>query len=252
MNPSEYATMFGIEDSYWWYQGLHDLVLRWVRGRQRTLAARLQVLDAGCGTGRLLQQLRQLHDVDAAGIERSENAFPFLRKRGLSDVRQGSVAEMPYPDNSFDVVTSMDVLYCVPAPDDTKAIGEFHRVLRKGGKLVLNLPAYEFLRSHHDAAIHTQRRYRAGMLHAALKSAGFRVEQLSYRNMLLFPVAAAVRLAQKVFKAAPSAASVSDLKRLPAWINSLLLVALLIENVLLRAGAKLPFGLSVFCVATKD
>lgn len=246
MENHEYETMFTVEDRYWWYVGLRDLVTstiaRLTRGRSSPA-----ILDAGCGTGKFLEACGDYHSY---GVERSRAAFPYLRRRGLDNAVRADVQRIPFPDRAFDLVVSMDVICCVDAPGDAEALREMGRVLKPGGNLLLNLPAYEFLRSHHDAAVHTRQRYTRGRLKALLAGAGFQVGQITYRNTLLFPVAALVRLARNLL-GSKADESRSDLGTLPVALNRALTLPLLCENRLLRSGFNLPFGLSLFCVATK-
>jgi SAM-dependent methyltransferase len=58
MNPAEYEAMFAVEDRHWWYVGVRREVERWLDGLPTAAGARLRVLDAGCGTGGLLANLR--------------------------------------------------------------------------------------------------------------------------------------------------------------------------------------------------
>jgi SAM-dependent methyltransferase len=246
MEPAEYEIMFQQEENYWWYVGLRYLVLshiaRFARGKKL-----LTLLDAGCGTGKLLETCQEY---GAVGLELSAEALPFLRRRGLANVVLGSVCQMPFCDACFDVVVSMDVLYHVASPRDLDGLREMSRVLKPGGLLLLNLPAYEFLRSRHDIAIHTCQRYTRGRVRDMLARAGLRIQMLTYRNTILFPVAALVRLTQKLFRPVPEQPQ-SDLKPLPRVLNRALTLPLLVENWLIRMGLRLPFGLSVYCVATK-
>jgi ubiquinone/menaquinone biosynthesis C-methylase UbiE len=247
MEAVEYEVMFHREEDYWWYVGLRDLVLaqiaRFARNRKT-----LTMLDAGCGTGKLLEACRNYLPY---GLEYSQVALPFLQRRGVDDkVVRASICHIPFPDDSFDLVTSMDVLYTVPAPGDFQGLREMARVLKPGGLILLNLPAYEFLRSHHDAAIHTRQRYTRGTVRDMLKKAGLQATGISYRNTVLFPLVALVRGTQKLLKPNPEAPK-SDLRPLPRLVNRALLLPLLVENRLIRAGVRLPFGLSIFCAATK-
>jgi SAM-dependent methyltransferase len=246
MEPHEYEIMFEVEDRHWWYLGLRGLVTSTI-ARLAAGKAGFSILDAGCGTGKLLEACGSYRSF---GLELSPEAFPFLRRRGLDNVARGSVLRMPFPDEAFDLVVSNDVICCVDAPGDFRALLEMGRVLRAGGNLLLNLPAYEFMRSRHDTAVHTKQRYTRPHLRAMLADAGFRVAQLTYRNTLLFPVAASVRFARNLF-GARTAAPRSDLARLPVALNYALTIPLLCENRFLGSGHDLTFGLSLFCVATK-
>jgi SAM-dependent methyltransferase len=246
MEPAEYEVMYQREENYWWYVGLRDLVLshiaRFSQGRES-----LTILDAGCGTGKLLEMCQAYR---AYGLEWSPDAFRFLGLRHLDNVARATICRIPFPDETFDLVISLDVLYCVASPGDVQALREMFRVLKKGGALLLNLPAYEFLRSHHDAAIHTQRRYTRGRLRDMLKQVGFQVQAITYRNSLLFPIAVVVRCTQKLFRPAPAKPR-SDLHPLPNLLNRALTLPLFLENRLIRSGVSFPFGLSVFGVVTR-
>jgi SAM-dependent methyltransferase len=245
MQIAEYETMYHREQDYWWYLGLHDLVLMHLAGFARARKP-LVLLDAGCGTGGLLDKCRRYQ---AYGLELAPEALPFLRRRSLPRVVRASICRIPFADASFDVVVSMDVLYHVAALGDLHGLREMSRVLRPGGGLLLNLPAYEFLRSHHDVAIHTRQRYTRRQVRDLLRLAGLQPKILTYRNTLLFPVAAGVRLTQKLFR--PPAAVQSDLRPLRRGLNRALTLPLWLENRLIRCGLRLPFGLSVYCIATK-
>lgn len=235
--------MFQTEEAHWWYLGLRDLivpaVLGGLIGRDRTT-----VLDAGCGTGR---NLAALASVNAVGLEFSKEAFRFLRRRGLNALARGSVDRLPFRDQSFDVVLSADVLCCVGPPGDLAALREFRRVLKPGGRLILNLPAYDWLRGRHDEAVHTRKRYTQAGLVGLLSQAGFVIQICSYRNTFLFPIVAAVRLGQRL--RGDGGGSGSDLSIPPVAVNRLLSLPLLVENRLIRWGVRFPFGLSVHVVA---
>lgn len=246
MEPVEYAVMFANEDRHWWYVGLRDLIL----GRIARLAkgrAGLDILDAGCGTGRILEGCRGHR---AVGVDLSAEALPFLRRRGLDRVARASICRLPFADASFDVVASLDVLCCVPSPGDADALAELARVLRPGGTLLLNLPALEALRGHHDMAVHIRQRYSRGRLRALVAGVGLSAGTISYRNTFLLPAAASVRVAQRIFRPNPEAPK-SDVRPIPVPLNRGLTLPLLAENRLIAAGVTLPVGLSLFCEAKK-
>ena len=246
MEQVEYEIMYHREEDYWWYVGLHDLVRAHVdeclRGR-----GSVRLLDVGCGTGKLLELCQTYRPY---GLEFSPEGIRFLRQRGLENIVRASACHIPFGDDTFDLITAMDVIYTIQAPGDLQALREMKRVLKPGGLILQNLPAYEWLRSHHDRAVHTRQRYTRPRLRHLLGEAGLKEVFLSYRNTALFPLAALMRGLQKLLHPNPAAAK-SDLKALPRTLNRALTLPLLVENRLIRRGVRLPFGLSVYCVATK-
>lgn len=242
MEKQEYAVMFKMEEDYWWHMGLRDLVSHCI-GRFADPHDQLKILDAGCGTGKLLERYGHY---DAYGLELSEDAFRFLRIRRLKNAIRASVCNIPFKKQIFNLVISLDVLYHKMVENDEDALAEIHRVLETGGLLILNLPAFEFLRSGHDQAVQTGRRYLKEELRKKLDKTGFHVQMITYRNTFLFPAAVIARLFSKKRQK-----SRSDLFALPGWINKLLHGMLILENELIVNGMTLPFGLSVFCIARK-
>ena len=170
MEESEYRKLAQVEDRMWYFRGLHGLAERALGG---ALGAAAQILDAGCGTGGLIRRLGPAHPGWAwTGIDLSPVACALARERTTADIRLGSVTELPFGERSFDAVVSCDVLYHVE--DDGAALREAARVLRPGGLIVVNVPAYRWLWSYHDVATHAKRRYVRGEIRAKMAAAGGR------------------------------------------------------------------------------
>lgn len=91
------------------------------------------VLEVGCGTGRILHRLAEVAR-RAVGVDLSPGMLAHARERGL-DVHEANATDLPFEDESFDVVVSFKVLAHVE--DIGRALDEIHRVLRPGGKAVL-------------------------------------------------------------------------------------------------------------------
>ncbi len=190
MNRDEYAIMYRVEDTHWWYLGM-SRITRAVLERWYRPGGGVRILDAGCGTGAVMTLLGAYGEV--TGFDFAAEAVGFCRDRGLRRLARASIMQLPFADGRFDLVTSFDVLCERAVPDDLAALREIARVLAPGGRLVLRLPAYDWLRGQHDRAVHIRHRYTARELAGKLSDAGLLVDHVSYANALLFPVAAAKR-----------------------------------------------------------
>ena len=247
MTPDEYAAMYAVEDEHWWYVGMRrvaDALLAPTLGDRR---GSLDVLDAGCGTGGNSAHLRAYGRV--TGVDYSPEALRYAKERPGLRLACASVESLPFPNGSFDLVLSNDVLCHLGVGDDAAAAREIVRVLRPGGVLYLQLPAYEWLRSHHDKAVQTDHRYTGSEVRRLLTRAGLRVRRLTYANSLLLPLAAAWRAANRLLPARREAER-SDVRPVFGPLNALLRVALSFEAPVL-ARWSMPFGLSVIAVAEK-
>ena len=244
MERDEYRRLYELEDRLWWFRGMgrisDALIERYVDNPRN-----LEILDAGCGTGGMLGTLGTRGRV--TGLDRSAEALRFARRRPEARLVQGSVERLPFAEESFDLVTSFDVLYHLDVSDDRRALRELRRVLRPGGTLVLRVPAGEALRSRHDEAVHTRERYGRAELVEKLEASGLEPKLVSHANCLLFPLAAVRRLAERAFA---SKRAGSEVEPVGPVLNRALLLPLLIEARLLR-HMRLPFGLSLVAVATR-
>ena len=133
---------------------------------------------------------------NAEGFDLSPIALEFCRQRGLTKVREGSITAIPFAENSFDIIISCDVVTDAGTDNEMTAFEELYRVLKPGGRLFLNLPAHEFLRSEHDRAVAVARRVTRGEVVRKLGRVGYRVRRATYWNAFLFPVVAAVRISE--------------------------------------------------------
>jgi SAM-dependent methyltransferase len=244
MRPAEYEAMYRVEDTHWWYTALRVHVAGAVAAEARRLQRPPLLLDAGVGTGGMLARLRGVGE--GVGIEIAPQGLAFCRQRGLTRLVRGSVTDLPFSDGSFDIALSLDVLYHQAVPDDVAAARELARVLRPGGLLILNLPAYNVLRGAHDAAIHTARRYTRRGVVRLLKDVGLRPERVTHWNALLLPLAAASRLLSRLRPGEPT----SDVHPVAPALNAALTAIMRLESAWL-SYANLPVGLSLFALARK-
>ena len=242
MRVDEYTNMFVLEDRFWWYRGIHDLILGYLRKRA---TPRLHILDAGCGTGKLMTLLAPLGDVE--GIDASGEAVEYCRQRGLSAVELVDL-NLWSPAASCDVITCIDVLCHESVRDIRSVIDEFHRGLRPGGILILNLPAFESLRREHDRVVQTVRRLRQEELLPLLREKGFEIELSTYRLPALYYM---IRLRKALAPPKEGASPESDLKMISPLLDALLWWMNWLENRAILAGVRFAVGSSLFVVARR-
>ena len=157
MEIAEYDLMDAVEERMWWYRALHLRVLDALHRRPGAPGA---LLDAGCGTGGLLRRLAGKSTRALVGLEFNPEAARRAGAKSGALTTGGDANRLPFAGASFGALVSMDVL-CHRAVDPSLALAEFHRVLKPGGALVLNLPAFEWLHSAHVIRVHNARRFTA-------------------------------------------------------------------------------------------
>lgn len=242
MDISEYHNIFENEKSHFFYVGNHKIILslveKYAKGRKT-----LKILDGGCGTGLLAKKLEKYGNVEAVDI--STEALKFAKKRGIK-AKLASVAQLPFKENIFDLVVSVDVIYHKEV-DDQKALGEFFRVLKPGGVLVLRVPANKWLNLRHDKHVHTRERYEKGELVEKLERAGFKIEKISFVNFVLLPLAAIRYLFERLNKDKEIS---SGVERVHSFLNAVLTFILSLEARLITK-LNFPFGLGLVAVCRK-
>jgi SAM-dependent methyltransferase len=236
--------MYRAEQSHWWYQGMAALT-RSVLEIFYAPGSGLTILDAGCGTGGGLLFLSRYGSV--TGLDISAHALCFCAERECTKVTRASVMALPFREKSFDLVTSFDILY-FEGIDDQTALRETARVLRPGGRLLIRVPAFDWLRGTHDARVSTAHRYTSKELADKLVERGFEIEFMSYANMILFPLALLKRFFER-WRLTPQ--QDSDIAVNVGAFSSFLKSCLVFESRLIRFW-RLPFGLSVVAMAKKS
>lgn len=239
--------MFELETTYWWFVGRRIILAETI---QRHIASPVeQTLDIGCGTGGNLPVLSRFSKV-VMGLDTSPQALAYCRSRGWNTV--GLIQKdgiLHFADATADLVTLFDILE--HTADERPLLGEIRRVLRPDGLLIVTVPAFQFLWSEHDVALHHYRRYTRQNLIRLLTDEGLRVVSASYVITFSFPIIVLYRILKGILNFFHPQASQASYVRLPAMLNEFFIRILAWESKLL-AYVTFPFGTSVLIVATRS
>jgi SAM-dependent methyltransferase len=233
------------EDRHFWFLGLR-------RNAQRLLAAAAgpgrdrRIVDCGAGTGRNLDWLESFGT--AVGVELSPVGLRVGRAHRRRLIR-GTVTRLPFRDSSVDIATSFDVIYCLDDESERLAVQEMWRVLKPGGVALFNVAALEVLHGSHSTLTMEVRRYSKRRLTSVLTNAGFKIERMTFTNMVTFPITLAVRWFDRMTGRAAKPSD-ADLQVPAAPINRTFDAALAAEHSLM-SFVDLPIGTSLMCVARK-
>jgi SAM-dependent methyltransferase len=233
MEPDEYTRMDAVEARMWWYRALHTRLLD-ALARQPD-----PVLDAGCGTGGFLSRVDRSRV--AFGLEWHAAAAAIATVKSGRPVARGTINQLPFAANTFGTVIAADVL-CHAAVEPARALNEIKRVLRPGGRVIVNMPAYRALLSAHDARVHNARRMNRRETRAMLEDSGFRVLRIRYWNGLLLPLMILQR------KLLARSSDRSDVAAFPPWLDRTLHGMTELER---RLPFPLPAGGSVLAIAER-
>ncbi len=238
MERAVFDRMAEQDQVHWWYVArrriLSDLI-----GREIDLTDQARILEIGCGTGHNFDMLRRFGRLDAIEVDRAA--------RTLASGRLGhAVGDAPLPaltgvpEGAYDLIALLDVLEHVD--DDRAALESIATRLAPGGHILVTVPAYQWMWSAHDVAHHHKRRYSKRSLRAVIAAAGLTADRIGYFNSLLFPVAAAARIAGNM-----AGKSSSDDKMPAAPVNRLLQGIFGLERHLV-GRVPLPAGVSLFAI----
>ena len=244
MEKDHYRLIYQEEENHWWYKGMREITASLLK-QYYVNNHNLKILDAGCGTGINLTKLSIFGKT--FGVDFSNEALNFTRKRNLKRICVSSVEDLPFKNSTFDLITSFEVLYHMGVKDDERAIKQFYAACKKNGRVFIRVPAFKILFGKHDLVVHGKRRYRKNELQDTLTRAGFKIDKITYLDFFLFFPALIIRLLQRLFKSETK----SDIKPANNFLNNLLFYILKLESYYLKRF-NFPFGISLLCIARKD
>lgn len=189
MNPQEYAKLSEIESRHWFYSGKREIVRHWLK-RTHPLARDCKLLDVGAGTGKFVEDMSG--ECQAIAMDDHAESLDIARSRLRPEqIVEGRCTDLPFGNDSVDVVTALDVLEHVE--DDVRAVAEIARVLKPRGACVITVPALPALWSDWDEALHHFRRYTKDSLERLLANPSLELQHCAYINVAALPAVWFVR-----------------------------------------------------------
>lgn len=248
MEDAIYDLTYRLEENYWWYTARRGVILDQIYAvlTDRKTNEKPRIFEYGCGTGITLASLASSADV--FGMDLSEKALAYCKKRGLENLRVID-SDQPLDESNpfgepFDIVLILDVLEHIA--DERTVLRTLRSWLKPNGALIVTVPAFPFLWSGEDCVSHHLRRYTKRSLREVIEDSGFQIMRGTYFNCFLFPLQAGVILANRLFF--PNAMRETNLKSLPQMVNTVLTRIMSSERYLLNT-MNLPFGGSILNIA---
>lgn len=240
MNPDAYLEMAETESRHWWFAGRRAILARLIGDFE--LPADARILEIGAGTGGNLQMLSSFGQVSAFEMDATARSIALEKTGGRFDIRAGRCpADIPFPGEKFDLVCLFDVLEHIE--QDVETLMAIQKLLAAGGRILITVPAYRWLWSAHDTFLHHKRRYSAGELRTKAVAAGLQPVRISYFNTILFPLAALVRLKDRLLGGSSDSGTAIP----PTPLNRLFSMLFSSERFIL-GRFDLPFGVSLLGV----
>ncbi|UTA66235.1 bifunctional 2-polyprenyl-6-hydroxyphenol methylase/3-demethylubiquinol 3-O-methyltransferase UbiG [Emticicia sp. 21SJ11W-3] len=247
----EYQIMYEAEGQLWWYKILHEKILNTISSKFAD-NKKIKILDAGCGTGGLMQLLIKHGYVNIEGFDFSDDAVDFCKERKLN-VQKIDLTDFntEFADASFDVIINDDVLYQFEDEVIVKAIKNMERKLKPEGILISNNNAFQIFYGTHDKAVGGVKRFTKSDFEKYLLPTNLKIIHHTYWSLLLSPLILGVRLLQQFqlkFNLIDRTDIKSDVSVPGNFLNNALYKIVKLEEQLFRRGI---FGSSLFLIMVK-
>jgi SAM-dependent methyltransferase len=241
MNKNAYVEMQKIEDTHWWFVARRKIIEKQIKNIP---SPKYKILEVGCGTGGNLSMLKQFGSVKAFEMDRS--AIEMIKLKAINDitVEFGKCPnQIPFREEKFDLICIFDVLEHIN--NDIETLIELKKLLNFNGKIIITVPAHQWLFGNHDLFLNHCRRYSHFSLKEVIKKSKFKIDKISYFNTILFPLALIERLFIIPFKKS------IGLNKPSKIINNFLCNIFSVESYIL-VKMNLYFGLSLICVISDN
>ncbi len=241
----DYVKEYGrLEVAHWWFQVRKKIILQSL-SKYISQDGNKKILNVGAAAGATSLWLSAFGKVSS--IENEPLFLEHLRNNNI-EVTEASAEQLPFADNSFDVVCAFDVVEHIN--DDKKALKEMQRVCKPGGKICITVPSYQFLWGRHDVANGHKRRYTFPSLKQQLP-ADTAIVYSTYFNALLFLPVYFARKIDWLIAGKKTATSDFESFKSNSFSGAVCKFIFGLEIYLLKM-MRLPFGVSLLVLLEKN
>lgn len=245
MDQSYFKEYHTLERKNWWFTVRRKILserIDHLLQKPRNISS----LNVGAATGITSDMLTKFGTV--MSVEYDKECYEFTRSFLSTPIICGSITDLPFENESFDLVCAFDVIEHVE--DDVTAVNELYRVCKTGGHIAITIPAYMFLWGPHDVINQHYRRYKLKQVTKLLNNHNGSIVYKTYYNsilflpIMLFRILAWIINAFKRKKKTP-ASSDHDIFGTEGVFNNILAGIFNIDYYLLKWGARFPAGVSI-------
>lgn len=255
MESNYYKEYFLLEKTHWWFQARLHILSSQIKKRIVKSNKPLKILNVGVASGATTLMLEKFGEVTS--VEYDKECCLFLQNELNIEVVNASLTELPFENDTFDLVCAFDVVEHIE--NDKLAVQEIKRVLKPNGNYAITVPAYNFLWSKHDEINHHFRRYTTNSLKRIVDDAKLKTTYYTYFNFYFFLPILLVRgvsnLLQNVREnKIENNNTGSDFEKVngSSLLNRILYKIFKSENFLLSKGVRFPFGVSMLFIGEKN
>lgn len=241
VNPEAYVEMATTESRHWWFRARRKILGHTIETMGLPHPAR--ILEVGSGTGGNLVMLSQHGSVSALEMDENARKLSFEKNHGRFTIRAGNCPnDIPFPGEQFDLICMFDVLEHID--EEVETLAALQKYLAPGGRMLITVPAYQWLWSAHDVFLHHKRRYTAQALRQVFNESDLRIDRITYFNTLLLPLAALARLKDRIVSRKRSSGT-----EVPSPFINAILYAIFSSERRMLMSFNLPVGVSLMGIA---
>ena len=235
MDNKTFSRQIKNQEKHWWFQARKKIIDQIISNIN--LKKNNNILDFGAGSGVNLDMLEKYGLVDVH--EQNKYAKKIIKKRHKKIKNLYSTLKIK--KKFYDLILVADVIEHVKKPKNL--LKDLKKFLKKDGRILITVPAYQFLFSRKDEALGHYRRYNKNHLKNELS--GFKIENISYFNTFLCIPIIIMTLLNKLLKRD----YIKEVETTPNFIlNKLLYIVFAAERYFIKY-LNLPFGVSIYILA---